>query len=145
MNQAIAEKLARALSEGDSVYVETLGDYWNEQGVELAHEPPLPYDGLLDRAGMLQRRRTQAGAFSALMPDFHHENIVARAVGDVIYLLSDQVGTLPDGTALRTPLASRFTIRDGVIVKVALGIDPASVAPLQKALAAASQKADAKA
>lgn len=139
MNQIIAEKLADALMQGDNAYADMLGQYWNETGVDLCHEPPLPYDGVLDRAGMLQRRKAQGAGFKAAMPDFHHENLVVRVVGDVIYMLSEQVGTLADGTTIRAPLASRFTLKDGVIVKAALGIDMATVAPLQKALAAAQE------
>jgi hypothetical protein len=70
------------------------------------------------------------------MADFRYDNVYSRVVGDVIYLFGEQVGTLADGTQIRSPLCTRFTLSGGRIKRVVLGIDPISVDPLRLAFAA---------
>lgn len=142
--QQIAVLLRDAIGRGGEAYAQALASCWDEQPVDVTHEPPLPMDRPMDRAAMLTERRQLDSAFAALMPDFKYDNIYSRVVGDVIYLFCDQVGTLAAGTAIRSPLCSRFTVDDGRIKKVVLGIDPVSVAPLHRAfteLAAAEKSA----
>lgn len=136
MNQEIGEALLAALREGDDAYADTLAKYWSDDGVELWHEPGLPEDGPMTREPMVKARKFQGRAFKAAMPDFKQDNIVMRVVGDVIYLLSDQTGTLANGVKIRSPLATRLELKDGRIVKVALGIDLATLSPMREALAA---------
>src|SRR5277367_6064079 len=130
IHQPIAERLHIALEAGGEAYAQALAHDWADHPVDLSHEPPLPQDAPTDRAAMLDERRTLDKAFHSLMPDFGYRNVYSRVVGDVIYLFCDQVGTLPDGVKVDSPLCSRFTIRDGKIVKVVMAIDMVSVAPV---------------
>ncbi len=143
MPNAAIEKIARelhaALEEGGETYVAALSKYWGGR-VPLAHEPALPMDRDMSLEDMAHERRTLNRAFSGLMPDFRFVNVYSRVVGDVIYLFGDQSGTLKGGVKILSPLCSRFTIKDGKIANVVLGIDPESVQPLQEAFAAMSER-----
>lgn len=134
--QPIADRLRDALEAGGESYALALAEHWADQPVDLSHEPPLPQDAPTNRDEMLAERRMLDRAFHSLMPDFGYKNLYARIVGEVIYLFCDQVGTLPDGVKVDSPLCSRFTIENGKIAKVVLAIDMVSVAPLYAAFSA---------
>jgi hypothetical protein len=120
---------------GGRGYAETLARYWASL-VDVVHEPPLPQDHPMDAQAMLAERAMLDDIFGQLMKDFSYENVYSRVVGSVIYLFAEQQGTLADGTPVKSPLCSRFTVKDGKIVAVALGIDPARNEKLYAAYAA---------
>lgn len=140
--RAIADHLTAALNHGGEVYAQALASYWSERAVDLMHEPPLPMDTPMTREAMLHERATIDSAFHALMPDFRYEAIDAKVVGATIYLFCEQCGTLADGTAIRSPLCTRLTIEQGRIVKVVLGMDRETNAPLTAAFEAMTNYAD---
>ena len=136
VTEQIAKQLHAAFEQGGETYAQALAKYWSDGAVDASHEPPLPMDGPMTRDDMLNERRLLTAAFSALMPDFKYADVYSRVVGDLIYLFGEQTGTLADGTKIRSPLCSRFTVKNSKIEKAVLNIDPISVEPLHRAFTA---------
>lgn len=131
--KTIADDLETSFRKGPKEYAAALGRHWSLGEADLRHEPPLPQDCPMSREQILAERNTIDTAFHSLMPDFRYEDIYCRVVGPVIYLFAEQVGTLPDGAAVRSALCSRFTIVHGRIEAVVLAIDPDTIKPLYEA------------
>lgn len=129
----IAEELLTALRRGSSDYGQALASRWDNEAVDLSHEPPLPMDGMKTREQMLGHRSIIDEAFRALMTDFHYADIDAKVIGNVIFVFYEQRGTLPDGNALRSPLCTRIQIEGGLISCVKLTIDVEANATLTEA------------
>jgi ketosteroid isomerase-like protein len=109
--------------------VDQVAEYYADD-VHVFHVPPMPNDGPTTREHIVDLYRGETEVWLAKIPDYHHENLEVWREGDVIHLTVDLVGTVPDGTAFRSPTCFFMTVRDGLIVEAGLQGDAEQSRPM---------------
>ena len=133
--QDIAAELREAAASSPAAMSSAISARFAEK-VEVAHEPALPLDGVIDRDFLIQSGTAEIAAFQRAMSDFKYEGEVSTDGDDVLALMT-MSGTASDGTAIAVTVPTTYTIKDGEIARIKAEVDADTVTTLTKVLTSA--------
>jgi|SRR5271155_4114230 len=133
-----AEQMAEEIRAG---FEESLIAGWNAvhdiftDKIEILHIPPSPSDAYAEREVSRAHVLAQSKAFAKAMADLHYTSVVS-AEGDRVLVDVVIEGTLDDGTAIRIPFSTVYTVKNGQAFRLESALTPEIAEPATKALLA---------
>jgi hypothetical protein len=115
--EAVAEQLRAGFAAGPAEAQSTLRALYADL-LEYRHRPPLPSDGIVERARLDSGAKKEAGAIGALIPDLRHDAVDVVIDGDHIDVRVRLGGTLPNGDTVHLRSEMAATVVEGRIVAI---------------------------
>jgi hypothetical protein len=104
--------------------------------VALTRVPPMPGDGMRNKAKFLEMWQSENGAFERALTNYRQEDVDVSVDGNLITVVRSLCGTAPDGSDIHASMTNILTIENGRVVAMEVHVGDASLERLREVIVA---------